>query len=116
MSIEEDLITTLGGVFSGRLYSMVAPANVVPPYAVYQMISGVPEEMVDGATPNLQNSRFQVSVFGRDMSALIALVASAKAAMTGANAFKSTCANELDSFEDPALLYGKLIDFSIWHN
>ncbi len=118
MSLEADLVTTLGPVFSGRFYPMVAPAtqNQPPYYAVYQLISGIDEEMLDGATPNLKNARYQVSVFGREMAQLIALVATAKAAMTAATLFKSTCLNELDSFEDPALLYGKLIDFSIWHS
>ena len=116
MSIEADLVTTLWSVFAGRIYAMVAPANVVPPYAVYQMISGVPEEVVDGSLPNLKNSRFQVSIFGRELSGIITLVASAKGAMNSASLFKATCRNEMDSFEDPALLYGKLIDFSVWHN
>lgn len=118
MSIEEDLVTTLGPVFSGRFYPMVAPANVsngTSPYSVYQLVSGIPENTVDGATPNLTNARYQISIFGRDMLELVALVKSAKTAMLASALFKSLCVMEMDSFEDPALLYAKLIDFSIWH-
>lgn len=115
MSIEADLVTTLGPVFSGRFYPMVAPANVTPPYAVYQLVSGIPESTVDGATPNLTNARYQISMFGREMLALVNLVLDAKDAMNAALLFKSVCMNEMDEFDDPALLYGKLVDFSIWH-
>jgi hypothetical protein len=116
MSIEADLVTTLWSVFSGRLYLQRAPANVVPPYAVYQKISGVPEEVMDGATPNLNVARFQVSIFGREAVDVFALEASAKTAMTAATLFKSTCLNEMDEPDELGLYYGRLVDFSVWHN
>lgn len=116
MSLEADLVTTLGDVFSGRFYPMVAPANVAAPYAVYQIVSRVPESAMDGATPNLDNARVQVSIFGRNLEAIIALVSDTKGAMLQATLFSSICVNEMDQFEDPALLYGKLIDFSIWRD
>ncbi len=115
MTIEADLVSTLGPVFDGRFYSMVAPAKVGEPYAVYQLVSRSPENALDGATPNLDNSRYQISIFGRTIDDLIDAVTDTKAAMLEATSFKSVCLNEMDTFEDPALLYGKLVDFSIWH-
>jgi len=115
MSLEADLVTTLGPVFSGRFFLMVAPANTANPYAVYQMVSRVSENTLDGATPNLDNARPQVSIFARDADELILKVAAVKTAMLASNLFVSLCLNEIDSFEDPALLYGKLLDFSIWY-
>jgi len=116
MSLEADLKTTLRPVFANGFFPMVAPAKTVAPYAVYQLISGVPENSIDGATPNLTNAHYQVNIFGRDVDALIDLVQDAKDAMLAASLFKSVCINEMDSFEDPALLYGKQLEFSIWYD
>jgi len=115
MSLEADLVTTLAPVFSGRFFLMVAPAKTLDPYAVYQMVSRVSENMMDGATPNLDNARPQISMFARDADELILKAVDVKVAMLASPLFKSVCLNEIDTFEDPALLYGKLLDFSIWY-
>ena len=114
MSIATDLVTTIGGVISGRLYPAVAPAGVAAPYGVYQLVAGVPVSDLSGQS-NRTNSRFQIDLFGREKLALDTLAESVKAAMDAATLFKSVCILQQDLYEDPAQYYRVSIDFSIWH-
>jgi hypothetical protein len=112
--IAADLITTLTGVLSGRLYPSVAPAGVVAPYAVYQLVSGIPVSDLLGQADRT-NSHYQIDLFGRDKGALDVLADGVKAAMNGAGLFKSVCTMQQDVYEDPAQFYRVILDFSIWH-
>ncbi|MBK7082353.1 MAG: DUF3168 domain-containing protein [Betaproteobacteria bacterium] len=112
--IAADLVTTLTGVLSGRLYPSVAPAGVVAPYAVYQLVSGVPVSDLSGQS-NCTNSRFQLDLFGREKLALDTLAESVKVAMNAATLFKSVCVLQQDTYEDPAAFYRVTLDFSLWH-
>lgn len=112
--IAADLKAVLWPLISGGIYPSVAPAGVVAPYGVYQMISGVPVNDLSGAS-NLTNARFQVDLFARDKAALDALAETVKTAMNGATQFKSLCEMQQDIYEDPAQYYRISMDFSIWY-
>lgn len=114
-SLEEDFVSALTSVFSGKLYCSVAPANVVEPYATYEQISGNQEYALAGRT-TLTNARMQLDIFGRSKAAINALAAAAENAMDGASAFKSITQNQMDLFEDAKLMYRVMRDFSIWRN
>jgi Protein of unknown function (DUF3168) len=109
----QDVVTTLGATLSNRLYPSVAPAGVVAPYGVYQMVSGVPITHLSGQSDRT-NWRLQVDLFGRDKIALDVLAENVKAAMDTATLFKSICQNQADLYEDPAQFYRIAMDFSIW--
>lgn len=112
--IGADLVTTLTATLSGRIYPSVAPAGVVAPYAVYQLVAGVPVNDMAGQS-NRTNSRYQVDLFGPNKAALDALADSVKAAMNAATLFKSLCVLQQDIYEDPAQFYRISMDFSLWH-
>jgi hypothetical protein len=109
----EDVISTLGATLANRLYPAVAPAGVVAPYAVYQMVSGVPVTHLTGQS-DMTNWRLQVDLFGREKIPLDSLAEGVKSAMDGAALFKSVCQNQMDLYEDPAQYYRVMLDFSIW--
>jgi len=113
MTIAADLVTTLSGTFSGKFYALVAPATVVAPYAVYQMVSAVPITHLSGQSDRT-NYRFQVDCFGREKIALDALATATRLAMDGSSLFKSVCINSMELFEDPAMYFRITMDFSIW--
>lgn len=107
-------MTTLGGIFGGRLYPAVAPQTAADPFGTYQLIAGVPENALAGAMP-LTNSRYQVDCFSRTKATVDALAQSVRNAMDAAAAFKSVCVLQQDLYEDEAQLHRVSIDFSIWH-
>lgn len=113
MTIAADIVTTLGATLSSKLYPMVAPAGVVPPYGIYQMVSAVPVTHFSGQSDRT-NYRFQVDLFGREKIALDALAVSVRAAMDSAALFKSVCINSAELFEDPAMYFRVTMDFSVW--
>jgi hypothetical protein len=112
--IAADLVTTLTTALSGRLYPSVAPAGVTAPYAVYQLVSGIPVSDLLGQSDRT-NSHYQIDLFGRDKSALDTLADAVKSAMDAATLFKSICTLQQDTYEDPAQFYRVSLDFSIWH-
>jgi len=112
--IAADLVTTLTTALSGRLYPSVAPAGVVAPYGVYQLVVGLPITHLSGQS-NRTNSHYQVDLFGRDKAALDALADTVKAAMDAATLFDSTCISQQDLYEDPAQFYRVMLEFSLWH-
>jgi len=115
MTIATDIVATLGAVFAGRLFPSVAPAGTVAPYAVFQMISGVPSTYTTGQG-NLTNARMQVDIFARDKMIVDALATQAKSAMNVAALFKSVCVNSMDIYEEPAQFFRVMLDFSIWRS
>lgn len=57
--------TTVTDIFDDRLYSFgQAPQNVTKPYAVWQMVSGAPENYITG-TPDVDQYSVQVDVYAQ---------------------------------------------------
>ena len=115
MTVQETLYTALQSSVGGRLYPLVAPSPVTLPYAVYQVISQVPSNVLSD-TPGLFNSRMQVDVFARTYAECQTLKATLRGAMaTGfGNAAKEI--NTTDLFEEDAKLHRVSMDWSVWHN
>lgn len=115
MTVQESLYTALQATVGGRLYPLVAPAPVTLPYAVYQVISQVPQNVLSD-TPGLFNTRLQVDVFARLYSECQTLKASVRSAM--ASGFGNSAKEILtqDLFEDDARLHRVSMDWSVWHN
>lgn len=115
MTIQESLYTALQSTVSGRLYPVVAPTTVTLPYAVYQVIAQVPQNVL-ADTPGLYNTRIQVDVFARLYSEGQTLKAAIRSAMASsfANSAKEILTQDL--FEDDARLHRVSMDWSVWHN
>jgi len=112
--IAEDLVSTLTSLVAGRIYPAVAPAAAVDPYMTYQLIAGVPQSDMAGASI-LTNSRYQVDCYSAAKATVDALAASVRTAMDGAALFKSVCVLQQDFFESEVQLHRVSMDFSIWH-
>jgi hypothetical protein len=115
MTVQETLYTALQSTVGGRLYPLVTPSPVTLPYAVYQVISQVPSNVL-ADTPGLFNTRIQVDVFARTYAECQTLKASVRTAMVSGFGFKATEINTTDLFEEEARLYRVSLDWSVWHN
>ena len=121
MSVQADIYATLGqyaglsAMVGARIYPDVAPEGVAVPYCVWQEVSTVPINALDGHN-GLNNFRIQVVSIG--VTALISrnVAAQVRAAMAAATLFKSL---EVDfgsaDFEVGSKMLGARSDFSLWH-
>jgi hypothetical protein len=115
MTVQESLYTALQSSVGGRLYPLVAPSPVTLPYAVYQVISQVPSNVL-ADTPGLFNTRIQVDAFARTYAECQSLKATLRGAMSTGFGRAATEINTTDLFEEDAKLFRISMDWSVWHN
>ena len=115
MTVQESIYSALQATFAGRLYPLVAPSTVTLPYAVYQVISQVPQNVL-ADTPGLYNSRIQIDVFTRLYSEAQTAKQSIRTAMASGFGHAATEILSQDLYEDEAKLHRVLMDWSVWHN
>lgn len=112
MAIEGDIQAVLSALVAGRCYPMTAPDRTERPYIVYQVISNVPENTLDGAD-GTENRRVQVDVWGKSYGESKTLELLVKSAMEAAS-FINILMVSRDSFESETQLYRVSIDYSVW--
>lgn len=112
MTTESTIQTALAALVSGRCYPLVAPDPVAKPYIIYQVISDVQANSLDGFS-GLSNKRVQVDIYVMGYGGVKALAASAKAAMATALP-QSIHLSSQDLHEPDTQLYRITMDFSLW--
>ena len=121
MSFQADLYSTLG-LYAGlsalvgtRIFVDVASSEVARPYIVWQEVSAVPVNGVDGQN-GLTNYRVQITSIAVTALQAREVAAQVRAAMAAATLFKSL---EVDfasaDFEVGSKVFGARSDFSVWH-
>ena len=115
MSVQSSLYSGVQSVFSGRLFPIVAPAVVTLPYATYQIVAQVPQNVLSD-TPNVYATRLQIDIFATTASQCETLKGSVRTAVvtTFGNSAKENLTFEL--FEEEAKIYRVMMDWSVWHN
>lgn len=111
--IETSVQAVLAALVSGRCYPLVAPANVVKPYIVYQVVSNIPEVILDGAE-GLEQRHMQFDIYAATYAAAKTLEESLKAAMLAAS-FVNVPLAYGDSYEPETQLYRCLMEYSVWN-
>jgi len=120
MTMQSDLYSALG-TFSGlsalvgaRIYPDVADQEAITPRVVWQEVSNVPQNGLDGHN-NLDNYRIQVTSWAVSGTLARSVDAQVRLAMAAATAFTSLCVdNRSLGFEPDTKLHGVQSDFSIW--
>ena len=112
MTTEGLMQAQLAPLVTGRCYALVAPDPSVKPYIVYQVISDVQVNSLDGFS-GLSNKRVQVDVYATSYGASKTLASSAKTAMSNA-AFSNIHLSSQDLYENDTQLHRTSMDFSIW--
>jgi len=119
MTLEEDIVAALDGLFAGRLFPDVAPPMGQRPFCIYQQIGGTSPTTLCGNAR--RNARVQFSVWAEtrvEASALMRSVADAlwDSGVSGEVPLRAIPIGELMArYDDTTNLYGAQQDFSIWH-
>ena len=104
----------VSNIVGTRVYPDAAPQGVARPYVVWQEISDVPENGLDGAL-GLDNFRVQVTCWAEKATDARALLVQVIAAMAASAQFKSLLADRRAlPFEPDTKLFGSQADFSVW--
>ena len=116
MSMQSSLYTLLNGIFSGRFYPRAAPHGVATPYATWRRIIAIEQNTLDtnGGTGNETNTRMQINVWATTALEAGAKADAIKAALKGWG-ITNVLLEEQDTEEPDTLLYGVILDISIWH-
>lgn len=116
MSLESDIVATLGSLVDGRVFPDVAPFDTPRPYIIYQQIGGIPVSYVDNTIPNGGNAEVQVSVWDDTRLTANTLCRLAEDALHVATAFQARAMNSLSATHDEGTdRFGAQQDFSIWY-
>ena len=112
MTIEATIQSALGTLVSGRCYPLIAPDSVAKPYIIYQIISDVQFNDLDGFA-GLSQKRCQIDVYHTSYGAVKTLAASIKTSMATALS-QSVHLSSRDLHETDTQLYRISMDFSVW--
>ena len=63
MSLESDLVTTIGALCSGRVYPDIAPHDTARPYVVWMQVGGEAVNPLDNEAPGVRHARIQINVW-----------------------------------------------------
>jgi hypothetical protein len=117
MSIQTDLRALIGAIVGDRVYPVAAPDSPVAPYATYQRVSAVPQNVMagnGGANP-LINTRLQIDVYATTYGEAQDKAQAIRDALRGWG-IQNVTNSEQDLYEDDVKLHRVMIDISTWHN
>lgn len=123
MSLEDSVYAALAGyaglsaLVGARIYPDEAPQNTVSPYVVWQEISMLPTNDLNGSavSGSLENSRVQVTCYAKKTSQAKAALLQARTAMFAASQFRCTEEDRrAPPFEPDTKLFAAQADFSVW--
>ncbi|MBU1567715.1 MAG: DUF3168 domain-containing protein [Proteobacteria bacterium] len=112
MAIEGDVKDVLDSLVSNRCYPVVAPDNPTRPYIIYQVITNVPNVLLDGPG-GLERRRMQIDIWAETYASQKSLEAQVFSAMAAAT-FSNIPLMAQDSYEPETKLFRSIMEFSIW--
>jgi hypothetical protein len=65
MTVHADICGALAGLAGDQVFPLVAEEGTLPPYIVFQVIGGDPQEFLSGEKPDKRQRRVQVSVWAK---------------------------------------------------
>lgn len=114
MTIETDLVTTIGALVSGRVYPDFAPAGATLPYVIYQQVGGSVINPIDGTDPGKENSRIQFGAWAETRSAANALMRQIEDAVRPAPLNGRPASALIARYDDGSHIRGAQQDFYFW--
>ncbi|GAA0493723.1 DUF3168 domain-containing protein [Pigmentiphaga daeguensis] len=115
MAVEKDIVRIAGAIVGDRMYADTAPANTPRPFGTYQQVGGRPLAFLESIQPDLQNGRFQISVWADTRQEASTLMRAIAKAMVEAPELRAEAlGNTIAQYDPVTELRGAIQDFSIW--
>lgn len=112
--IEQDIVTLLSPLVSGRVYPDISPESVRDPHIVYAIIYGNGMDHLDG-DPGLRNTRIQFDCWTTSKAASVTLFESVLSAFRGSSISHVFIGRNPSGYDAPTKLHSESLDLSVWH-
>ena len=113
MSIEQDVVTLLSPLVSGRVYPDVSPEDIRAPHIVYSVIYGAGLDHLEG-DPGLKNLRLQFDCWATTKAAAVGLMDSVLAAFRASSLSNNLIGRNPSGYDAPTKLHSESLDISVW--
>lgn len=117
--IEQNIVTallgdsTITGLVDDRIYPLFRPEADPLPALVYQRVSTVPTNSINGFS-GLDAVRIQFSCYAKTLLEAKELAEALRAAMNADAALKSICIMEIDEQDPETRNFRTIVDFNVW--
>ncbi|MEN4918263.1 DUF3168 domain-containing protein [Achromobacter spanius] len=113
--VEALIVQTLGPIFGGRVYPDAAEGDTPMPFAIFQQVGGASLVFVDGALPDKQNARMQITVWAKGRAQASALIGAVQAALCAAPVYAMPLGAPVARRDEETGFKGAEQDFSVWY-
>lgn len=113
--VESLMLQVMGPLFDGRVYPDAASGDTPMPFATFQQVGGASTVFLDGALPDKQNARMQVTVWANGRAQASELIAKVQTALCGAPTFGLPLGAHVSLRDQETGFKGAMQDFSIWY-
>lgn len=110
--IESSIYSTIKTLASGRVYPMVLPETATLPAIVYQRVSSVPVNSLDGDS-GLDSVRVQIVTWAASYKAAKDLAKSVRDTLN-ASSLKIITDNDFDDYEPETKRFRTITDYIVW--
>lgn len=113
--VESLMLQVLGPIFDGRVYPDAAAGDTLMPFATFQQVGGKSTVFMDGAVPDKQNARMQVTVWAKGRAQASELIARVQTALCSAPTYGLPQGAWVSLRDQETGFKGAMQDFSIWY-
>ena len=96
----------------GGIYALSAPQDKEYPYSVYQIISDIKTNVLDGQCDYPQ-TRFQIDIYDGTLQKTIDIKAEIEAILLTSSAFKAIIYQTFSNMTDDGNVYHTIVDFKL---
>lgn len=110
--IESSIYNALKSLAGGRVYPLVLPDITILPAIIYQRVSSVPINSLDGDS-GLDSVRMQISTWAATYKEAKTLSASVRSALDSST-MKIVTENDTDDYEPETKRFRVITDYVVW--
>lgn len=113
--VEVLIVQTLGPLFGGRIYPDAAEGDTPMPFAIFQQVGGVSPVFMDGALPDKQNARMQITVWAKGRAQASELISAVQRELCAGPVYATPLGAAVSRRDDETGFKGAMQDFSVWY-
>jgi hypothetical protein len=115
MTVRTEVRSALEGLAGDQVFPVVAPEGTLPPYVVFQIVGGDPQESLSGEKPAKKLRRVQVSVWAKASLEAEAIAIQAEDALRARPDLQVEVLTEaIDDFDEVTKYRGTRQDFYLF--
>ena len=114
MSVHVKVRDVLTGLAGDQVFPIVAPEGTLPPYVVFQVVGGDPQEFITGEKPEKRQRRLQVNVWSESIIEAEEIAQQAENALRAAGLQTEVLTVAADTYDETTKRCGKVQEFYLF--